>query len=588
MDIFSIIQLLGGLAFFLYGMSILSSTLENMAGSKLEVLLRQVTDNPFKGLAFGAVVTVAIQSSSALTVMLVGFVNSGIMDLSQTIPVIMCSNIATTLTAWILSLTGISGSNVLIRLMEPANFSLIAALIGAILVMTAKVQKKKDIGHMLLGFAILMTGMTMMSASMSPLADSPAFARLLTAFSNPFVALLISTVLTGIIQSSAATIGMLQALALTGQISIGIAIPIVMGANIGTCVTALLSSVGVNHKAKRVSLVHIFLNVAGTVLWFAVFYPINAFAHFSFLSIAATPLMVAVIHSVFNVAITIILFPFCRQIEKLVCKLIPDAPDDKDTFLDPLLLATPAVAVAESRNAVSRMSDCVRQALDNACEQVRNYTEERASQMTKDEEKIDHYQDHIGSYLLQINQKSPSARDAEEVSHLLLLVNEYERLGDIALKISDVMGGLHEADRSFSAEAQDQMNRLLLAVSDCYKEAIRCDKEDDVEASGLLLPLKQVIEAFAGLLRNEHTRRLAKGICTAEQGLAFNDILTFAERIAGHSVNIAASEIRYAGATEHTGEYMHNLAVRNQTSYRDRYNDFYQKYIGEATHTGLG
>lgn len=588
MDIFSIIQLLGGLAFFLYGMSILSSTLENMAGSKLEVLLKQVTDSPLKGLLFGIVVTVAIQSSSALTVMLVGFVNSGIMELSQTIAVIMGSNIGTTLTAWILSLTGISGSNVLIRLMEPENFSLIVALIGAILVMSAKIQKRKDIGHMLLGFAILMTGMTMMSASMAPLADSPQFATLLTAFSNPFVALLISTVLTGIIQSSAATIGMLQALALTGQISMGIAIPIVMGANIGTCVTALLSSVGVNHKAKRVSLVHILLNVTGTALWFAIFYPINAFVHFEFLNIAVTPFMVAIIHSIFNVAITIILFPFRKQIEKLVCKLIPDAPDDKDTFLDPLLLATPAIAVAESRNAVTRMSDCVKRALDNACEQVRIFTEERAAQMAKDEEKIDNYQDHIGSYLLQINQQSPSSRDAEEVSHLLLLVNEYERLGDIALKISDVMGNLHESDRAFSAEAQDQMKRLLLAVTDCYTEAIRCDREDDVEASGMLLPLKQVIEAFAGILRNEHSRRLAKGICTADQGLAFNDILTFAERIAGHSVNIVASEIRYASATEHTGEYMHNLAVKNQSSYRERYAHFYKQYIGEAAHTGMG
>ncbi|MGI6021055.1 MAG: Na/Pi cotransporter family protein, partial [Lachnospiraceae bacterium] len=405
MDVFSFIQLFGGLAFFLFGMNLLSGSLEKMTGGKLEKLLKKATDNKFKGLAIGAIITIAIQSSSAMTVMLVGFVNSGIMDLGQTIGVIFGSDIGTTLTAWILSLAGIdSGGSIILGLLKPKNFSLIFALIGVIMTMMGKTQKKKDAGNMLLGFAVLMTGMTMMSSSMDPLAESESFRSMLTAFNNPLLGVLVGTVITGVIQSSAASIGMIQSLSLTGALTWGMSIPLIMGANIGTCMTAILSCIGVNRNAKRVSVVHVSVKIIGTIFWLIVFYGLNAVLHFDFMQQVIGPLGVAGAHSIFNILTVLILFPCSSLLEKLAMRIIKDKREDKEIFLDERLMTTPSFAIAECGNSMRRMIARVEVAIELAVETVKNgFVQEKYDKIMKNEDKIDSYEDLIGAYIMKLS-----------------------------------------------------------------------------------------------------------------------------------------------------------------------------------------
>ena len=415
MDIFCIISLLGGLAMFLYGMTLMSSGLEKLAGGKLETTLKTMTSSPIKGLILGAGITVAIQSSSAVTVMLVGLVNSGIMQLGQTVGVIMGSNIGTTLTAWILSVSGIDSGNVVINLLKPENFAPIIALIGVILMMTANRQRKKDIGHILIGFSILMFGMTMMGDAMDPLAEDPNLASWLTAFNNPLLGVLVGTVITGIIQSSAASVGMLQALSLTGGVSFGMAIPIIMGQNIGTCVTALISSIGVNRNARRVAIVHILFNLIGTIVCLILFMIARSALDLAVLDSPISPVGIAACHSIFNIFTTAILFPFSKKIVALAEKLIKSTPEEQEkfTFIDERLLGTPSVAVSESFERLCRMANKAQKAIKTAMNLFSEYTPEAAQQVIDDENALDHYEDKLGNFLTQVSTKDLSRRTVQ-------------------------------------------------------------------------------------------------------------------------------------------------------------------------------
>ena len=458
MDIFSVITLLGGLAFFLYGMNVMSSGLEKLAGSKLEIVLKKMTSNRFKSLLLGMGITIAIQSSSALTVMLVGLVNSGIMELSQTIGVLMGSNVGTTLTAWILSLSGIEGDNIFLRMLKPESFSPIIALIGVIMIMTAKHNRTKDIGRIMVGFSVLMTGMTLMSNSVSPLADSPQFTHILTAFQNPIMGVLVGAVFTGIIQSSAASVGILQALSLTGQVTYGMAIPIIMGQNIGTCVTALLSSIGVNRSAKRVAAVHICFNCIGTLIILPVFYLLHWLIQFSIVAMAIDPVGVALVHTIFNIVTTALLLPFTKYLEKLAYFFVRDSKEEKAekekrAMLDERLLATPAVAIEVSREVTVQMAELSKKTMEQAIQILFNYDESVEETIRENENRIDKYEDKLNAYLVRISKHSLASKDNRTVSKMLHCIGNFERIGDHAVNIMESAHELHEKGLHFSGDA---------------------------------------------------------------------------------------------------------------------------------------
>ena len=450
MDIFSLFTLCGGLAFFLYGMTTMSKSLEKMAGGRLERLLKRMTSNPMKGLLLGAGITIAIQSSSAVTVMLVGLVNSGVMELGQTIGVIMGSNVGTTLTAWILSLTGIESESILLNMLKPENFSPLFALAGILLIMASKRQRRRDVGRILIGFAILMYGMELMKQSVSPLAEMPGFADLLTAFNNPFLGVIVGAVFTGVIQSSAASVGILQALALTGSITYGMAIPIIMGQNIGTCVTALISSIGVSRGAKRVSVIHVSFNVIGSAVGLLLFCGGDLLFHFTFMDAAVGAVGIALCHTVFNVFTTALLLPFSRQLEKLARSAVKE--EDKTSqvaFLDPLLMRTPGAAVSECAAMTCEMGALAWESLRASLSQLWDYSAEAEARIVENEDKLDIYEDRLSGYLVQISQHGVSMEDIHTVSRLLHAIGDFERIGDHALNIQESARELKEKGLSF-------------------------------------------------------------------------------------------------------------------------------------------
>ena len=580
MDIFNIFSLLGGLAFFLFGMNLLSGNLQKMAGGKLEKMLQRITDNKFLGLIFGLVITVAIQSSSAMTVMLVGFVNSGIMKVSQTISVIMGSDIGTTLTAWILSLTGVDSSNVFIKLLNPKYFSPIVALIGILLYMLAKKDKQKSIGAMLLGFSILMTGMTMMSTAMSPLADMPEFQSILMAFSNPLLGVLIGTVLTAIVQSSAATIGILQALSLTGQVTCGMAIPIIMGENIGTCMTAILSAIGVNRKAKRVAVIHVSIKIIGTVIVMAVFYLINSFVHFEFLEAAVSPFLIAIFHTIFNLVIVAMCFPFQKQLEKLANFIIKDKEEEQDLFLDTRLFVTPRAALMECNQAMIKMTELTEKSLDMAMDQFEHFDEDDMSFMNKNELKIDAYEDQIGTYLTDLNnQGGLGVADKGVVSKILFGINEFERLADHALNLAKSSEELRDKNISFSPDAREEVDRLIEATRTLYNMAIECYRTDNAELARKCLPLKRVISLMCGDYKEDHIQRVQNRVCGPDQGFIFNDMLTTCERIGEHSVNVSICVIRGLQNDTNSRGYIHDIKAETSPEYVEQFNAYYKKFL---------
>jgi len=579
MDIFSFVTLFGGLAFFLYGMNVLSESLKKTAGGKLEKLLRKATDNPFKGLAIGAVITIAIQSSSAMTVMLVGFVNSGIMELPQTVGVIFGSDVGTTLTAWILSLSGIdSKDNFFLRLLQPTCFALIFALIGIILFMTSKRQNRKDIGTMLIGFAILMQGMTMMSSSMAPLKEMDGFTRILTAFNNPFLGVLAGTLITGIIQSSAAAIGILQSLSLTGSLTVAMAIPIVIGANIGTCMTAVLSSIGVNRDAKRVTVIHVSIKLIGAILWIIVFYGLNAVFDFAFLDRTIGVVGIAAFHSVFNIVNTIVLFPFSKYLVKLAHLIVKETDEEQEFKLDERLMLTPPIAVAECSRSMEKMVNKAKEGLDKATALLLNgYDQEEFDYIKKNEEKVDSYEDHIGSYLMKLTTTHHlNVQDKNRSSNMLQAIGEVERIADHASYMANSSEEINRKKLSFSDAARDELNRLISAVQEIYTITLDCYLRSDASKVDEVGPLRIVISEMCDTFKASHVERLAEGICTAEQGFVFNDILYSCGRIADHSMNIAAIVYRFASETDDT--YMHDFKQRRDRASEMKYEHYLKKY----------
>ena len=578
MDIFSVFTLCGGLAFFLYGMTTMSKSLEKMAGGKLERVLKRMTSNPFKSLLLGAGITIAIQSSSAMTVMLVGLVNSGVMELGQTIGVIMGSNIGTTLTAWILSLTGIESESVFVNLLKPENFSPVIALVGIILIMASKKQRRRDIGRILVGFAILMYGMELMKDAVSPLAGMPEFSSLLTAFNNPLLGVLVGAVFTGVIQSSAASVGILQALALTGSITYGMAIPIIMGQNIGTCVTALLSSIGVNRNAKRVSVIHISFNIIGTVVGLILFYGGNALFHFTFMNAAVGAVGIAFCHTVFNVFTTVLLLPFSRQLEKLARSLVRNEDKaEQFAFLDPRLLRTPGVAISECVNMTNAMGALAHQNLLYAIAQFSGYSEARETEIIANEDKLDIYEDRLGSYLVQISQHGVSMDDIRTVSRLLHAIGDFERIGDHALNLQESAQELHEKGLSFSESAHGELQVLLAALEDIMDRAFSCFDAASVEKAREVEPLEETIDRLIEEIRMRHIRRLQSGDCTMQLGFILNDLLTNFERVSDHCSNIALSVIEEKDSSVDRHAYLNDLKDEGSfTSSLDRAIQTYQ------------
>ena len=581
MDIFSFVTLFGGLAFFLYGMRLLSESLKKTAGGKLEKLLNKATDNQFKGLAVGAVITIAIQSSSAMTVMLVGFVNSGIMDLPQTVGVIFGSDIGTTLTAWILSLAGIdSGDNVFLKLLKPSCFSLIFALIGIILIMVAKKQRHKDIGTMLVGFSILMQGMTMMSASMEPLKEMDSFVSIMTAFKNPLLGVLSGAVVTGIIQSSAAAIGILQSISMTGKLTYGMAIPLVMGANIGTCMTAILSSIGVNRDAKRVTVIHVTIKLLGTFIWLIVFYVVNALFDFGFMDNTVSIVGVAAIHSVFNIANTVLLFPFSKLLVKIAHLIVKETDEEQEFKLDERLMLTPTIAVGECRNMMIKMVTKAKEGLDKSMDMLKNgYNSSDFDFIKKNEEKVDGYEDLLGSYLMRLTTTQHlSVADKNRSSRILQAIGEVERVADHANYLSDSAEEIETKHLEFSDAAREELNKVIPAVHDIYTMALDCYLSDKAAHAEDVGPLRIVISEMCDEFKANHVERLAAGICTTEQGFVFNDILYSCVRIAEHSLNIAAIAYRFKSAeATNVDTYIHDFKQRKDKDEK-KYQEYVKKY----------
>ena len=582
MDILNFVSLFGGLAFFLYGMYLLSESLKKTAGGKLEKLLKKATDSKIKGLTIGALITIAIQSSSAMTVMLVGFVNSGIMELPQTVGVLFGSDIGTTLTAWILSMAGIdSGDNIFLKFLKPSCFSLLVALIGIVMVMMSKKQRRKDIGAMLLGFAILMQGMTMMAESMEPLKTMDSFVSLMTTFKNPVLGVLAGTIVTGIIQSSAASIGILQSLSMTGQLTYGMAIPLILGANIGTCMTAILSCVGANRDAKRVAVIHTEVKIFGTIITLTLFYILNLIFHFDFLDERIGVVGIAAIHSIFNIVNTVILLPFNKFLVKIAQIVIKETNEEQEFKLDERLMLTPPVAVAECRNMMVKMVNKAMNGLDKSTAMFETgYNEDDFNFVKNNEERIDAYEDLLGSYLMKLTTTQHlSEEDKNSSSRMLQAIGEVERIGDHANYLSDSIEELVSKHIEFSDEAKKELARVIPAVQEIYRTALGCYLSDDMSNAGDIAPLRTVIAEMCDDFKNNHVERISSGVCTTEQGFVFNDILYSCVRIAEHSLNIAAIAYRFKSANEtDLNTYMHDFKHSKDNSSELRYKAFAEKY----------
>ncbi len=587
MDIFSVFTLLGGLAFFLYGMNVLSSALEKMVGGKLESVLRAMTSNRWKGLALGAVITIAIQSSSAMTVMLVGLVNSGIMELSQTVGVIMGSNIGTTLTAWILSAAGIEGDNIWLKMLKPESFSPLLALVGILLIMTCKQGRKRDAGHVLIGFSILMTGMSFMSQSVSPLADMPVFQDILVMFKNPLMGVLLGAVVTGVIQSSAASVGILQSLSMTGSITFGMAIPIIMGQNIGTCVTSLLSSVGANKNAKRVTAVHIYFNVLGTVICLLGFYALNSLFRFEFTDSPINAVGIALVHSLFNFITTALLLPFSKQLEGLAKLTVRDT-NVRETLLDERLMLSPAFAISECRALAVKMAHTARDSMLSAIRLIDEYSADAAREITEQEEQLDLYEDTLGTFLVKLSSKDLSQADSNEAAELLHAIGDFERIGDHAMNILRVAKEIDDKELSFSDKAQEELGVMTQAIIEILNLTVDSFEREDTSLAAKVEPLEQVVDSLKLELKNRHVRRLQEGRCTIELGFVLTDLLTNYERVSDHCSNIAVTVIQVKESALENHGYLNQLKSSGSPEFTREYEQSLQRYVlpvsgGQAT-----
>ncbi|MBR6617451.1 MAG: Na/Pi cotransporter family protein [Oscillospiraceae bacterium] len=587
MDITQIVLALvivaGGLAFFLYGMHIMSSGLEKMAGGKLEQALKKMTSNPFKSLALGAGITIALQSSSALTVMLVGLVNCGVMQIGQTIGVIMGSNIGTTFTAWLLSLMEVGTDNLIVAMLNPKYFSLVLALIGAFMILSGKSVRKKDIGNIMVGFAVLMYGMKMMGDAVSPLADMPEFQNLLVAFNNPIFGVFIGALVTGIIQSSAASVGILQTLASqTGQISYSMAIPIIMGQNIGTCVTALISSIGVSRNAKKVAIVHISFNLIGTAICLSLYLLADSIFQFTFSDLPVDSAGIALVHTVFNVTTTVILLPFMKLLEKIANLFLPnkdEEPEKKsfDGIIDERLLATPSVAVSECEAASVRMALLAKDTLMMSLDLLTNYSDKKKEEILKNEDVLDNYEDQIGTTLVQVASKALSEHNSQICSRVLRVINDFERLGDHAVNLVDVAEEIHEKKIKFTPEAQKEISVLTGVIREILENTFSIYENPDEAAAANIEPLEQVIDNLTRDIKANHVQRLQKGMCTIETGFVLTDLLNNYERVSDHCSNVAVLMIETAHNAFDTHKYLNQVKFGNK-NFIDNFEKFSEKY----------
>ena len=587
---FPVFTLLGGLAFFLYGMNVMSSGLEKLAGGKLEKTLKRMTSNKVKSMVLGAGITIAIQSSSALTVMLVGLVNSGIMALEQTVGVIFGSNIGTTLTAWILSLAGIEGGgNFFLELLKPKNFSPIVALIGIILIMMSKSDRKKDIGTIMVGFAVLMFGMTLMGDAVEPLGNEEnveSFKAFISIFNNPLIGVVVGAVFTGIIQSSAASVGILQTLAMqTGAITYNMVLPIVMGQNIGTCITSVISSIGVNKNAKRVSVVHILFNLIGTVICLAIYYPLYLIFDFAILNQAADGAGIALCHTAFNIFVTVLLVPFSNLLVKLAKIIIPDAKEaEKNAFIDERLLNTPTFALAECDNYTVKMAQTARDTFLNATNLVRKaekgqgFDEKLAEQVRVDEKALDKYEDKLGSFLVKISSKELSKTDSKEASKLLHTIGDFERIGDHAVNLLGVAKEIADKDISFSGKAKEELKVLSAALEEIITITVTAFSENNLDLAKDVEPLEQVVDRLTAQIKANHITRLQKGDCTIELGFVLSDLLNNFERVSDHCSNIAVAMIEVARESFDTHKYLKAVKSESNADFSERFNEYEIKY----------
>ena len=589
MDIFSVLTMVGGLALFLYGMEAMGDGLSKLSGGKLERILEKLTSNRLLAVLLGAGVTAVIQSSSATTVMVVGFVNSGIMKLQQAVGIIMGANIGTTMTSWLLSLIEVEGSGFFMKMLKPTSFSPILALIGIIMIMTSKSNTKKhDIGNILVGFAILMFGMNTMSDAVKPLADNEQFTGILTTFSNPILGMIAGAVLTAVIQSSSASVGILQALCVTGAINFGAALPIIMGQNIGTCITAIMSAFGASKNAKRASMIHLYFNLIGTIVFMVVFYSINAFVSFEFLNGPADATGIAIVHSLFNIGCTVFWFPFAKVLVKLATFTIRDKAEDKEeiqefALLDERFLEQPAFAVELCRNTAVKMAETARDSLYISLDALTAYSQTKVERVKEMEETVDRYEDALGSYLVKLGEKDLSQADNHTLSVLLHCINDFERISDHAVNIAESAAEMNQKGLSFSPKALLELDVFTKAVREIVGTAVDVFTNNDIENAKMVEPLEQVIDNLNVEIKQRHIKRLRKGKCTIELGLILQDIITNFERVSDHCSNIAVCLIEVKEDGFDTHGYVHELRDTNVRWYADALYVLKDKYMLPAS-----
>ncbi len=593
MDIFGLLTMIGGLALFLYGMHTMGDGLAKMAGSRLEQILEKLTSTPIRAVLLGAGVTAVIQSSSATTVMVVGFVNSGIMKLSQAVGIIMGANVGTTITSWILSLSGVQGDSLFIKLLKPSSFSPVLALIGVIFLLFLKDEKKKDIGTILLGFAVLMFGMETMSGAVKPLADVPEFTNLFVAFKNPILGMLVGALLTAIIQSSSASVGILQAMCATGAVSFGAAVPIIMGQNIGTCVTAMISGIGASKNAKRTALVHLYFNIIGTAIFMLAFYGLHAIVHFTFLDQAANGAGIALVHTAFNIVATIVLLPFSKVLERLAILTIPDHEDELQEsgeqkeimdpgmkLLDERFLERPAFAVAQAKAAANEMAKLVNEALTLALQLNEDYDKKKVKRIRDLEERVDAYEDVLGTYLVRLCAKPLAERDNHLLTTLLHSIGDLERMADHAVNLAGNAQRRHKENAQFSRKATAELAVFTQALQDILKLTFDVFENENTLEAAQVEPLEEVIDDLKEEIRGRHIKRLAKGKCTIELGFALTDIVTNYERIADHCSNIAVAVIQMDEKEHDVHKYLGQVKTEDPR-FAQLYHQYKERYVLE-------
>ncbi|MCM1335210.1 MAG: Na/Pi cotransporter family protein [Bacteroides sp.] len=587
MSIFDILSLLGGLALFLYGMNNMGAALEKKAGGKLKAILGSFTSNQFKGFLLGLTVTAVIQSSSATTVMVVGFVNSGIITLHQAIGVIMGANVGTSVTSWLLSLAGVEGESFWIRLLKPSSFIPVFAFAAILMMMLFKKDsRKKDTAAILMSFAILMYGMEMMSSAVSGLKDIPEFTEILIVFSNPILGVLAGTVITAVIQSSSASVGILQALSLTGKVTGGTAVPIIMGQNIGTCITAMISSVSANKNAKRAAVIHLSINVIGTIFWLSIYCIVTSLVDVPFVHEAMSPLGIAIIHTTFSLLKIGIQIPFTGALEKLSCLIVRDGKKKDEDFalLDERLLSTPSIAIEQSRTIALKMAETAVKALKRSFTLLFDYSEKGAAAVREGEDKTDKYEDSLGTFLVRLSSKSMSEADSHEVSKLLHMIGDFERIGDHAVNIVESADEIHDKKLSFSMEAGQELTVMLNAVSEILDLSLDAFRNNDLEKAYRVEPLEQTVDSLKLQLKSSHVARLRRQECTIEMGFVLSDLLTNLERVSDHCSNIAACMIEIAHDSFEMHEYILRLNDKHNKQYKERCRFYLEKYSLKNLH----